>query len=138
MSSERLLWTLLGLDGRELSLDNIPFLLQQRAHMRNLLAFLAAATLTFLGAGYYLGWYSVVSNTNASGHRNLNVDINTKKIGHDLEEGASKVQKALDKNAESAPANNGQIALPPSLLDPAHKATTPVSTESQQFKAFGQ
>lgn len=68
--------------------------------MRNILAFLAAASLTFLGAGYYLGWYSVVSTPGSSGHRSVNIDFDTKKIGHDIEESASKVQKILDKTSE--------------------------------------
>jgi hypothetical protein len=127
----------------------ILFLSEQRATMRNLLAFLAAAGLTVLGAGYYLGWYSVVSTTGASGHRNVNIDINTKKIGHDLEEGASRVQKALDKAGDKAaeqagqqvqqpPINNGQMALPPSPHDHAPNAGTPVSTTNPQFRSFGQ
>jgi hypothetical protein len=69
--------------------------------MRNLLAFLAAATLTFAGVGWYLGWYKVKSDSAPTGHRKVNIDINSVKIGEDVEKGLQtgeqKLQGLLDK-----------------------------------------
>jgi len=55
--------------------------------MRNLLAFLAAATLTILGVGWYLGWF-----------RTVNIELNTTKIKEDLNKGSQKVQQLLERN----------------------------------------
>src|SRR3712207_7363770 len=42
---------------------------QEAMPVRNLLAFLAAAALTFAGLGWYLGWYKVHSASADAGHR---------------------------------------------------------------------
>ncbi len=69
--------------------------------MRNLLAFLAAAALTFLGVGWYLDWYHVKSSPADAGHHRVDIDINRDKIVHDVEQGVQKgeqkLQNALDK-----------------------------------------
>ncbi len=69
--------------------------------MRNLLAFLAAAALTFLGVGWYLDWYHVKSSPADTGHHRVDIDINRDKIIHDVEQGVQKgeqkLQNALDK-----------------------------------------
>jgi hypothetical protein len=73
--------------------------------MRNLLAFLAAALLTFAGLGWYLDWYTI-SSTQASGHRQVNINFNTSKIGEDFEKGGQKVRKILEKSDKNAPETN--------------------------------
>jgi len=55
--------------------------------MRNLLAFLAAVCLTVACSGWYLGWYTVESTPAAQGKRNVNIEINTVKIGTDIQRG---------------------------------------------------
>jgi len=69
--------------------------------MRNLLAFLAAAALTIAGLGWYLDWYKFQSTPASAGHRSITVDIDGKKIGEDVrqgaERGAAKIQDALDR-----------------------------------------
>jgi hypothetical protein len=65
--------------------------------MRNLLAFLAALTLTFFGVGWYLGWYKLHSSPADPGHRNVTIDINTVKISEDLERGEQKLHEFIDK-----------------------------------------
>jgi hypothetical protein len=68
--------------------------------MRNLLALLGAAVLTFAGAGWYLGWYSFAEATNPSpGHQNVTIDIDAKKIDADIHTGEKKVQAALERAA---------------------------------------
>ena len=64
--------------------------------MRNVLAFLAAATLTVVGVGWYLGWYRVSDAPADQGRRNINIEFNTTKIREDLSKGGQKVQQILD------------------------------------------
>ncbi len=61
--------------------------------MRNLLALLSVVTLTLLGAGWYLDWYSVHSLPALPGQRSLHVEVNTSKMGDDLRTGGTKVQE---------------------------------------------
>jgi hypothetical protein len=69
--------------------------------MRNLLAFLAMVVLAFFGAGWYLGWYKVQNTPTGTGHRSVNIDFNTEKIGEDLEKGTAKITKMLDKQGKA-------------------------------------
>ena len=66
--------------------------------MRNLLALLGAAVLTFAALGWYLGWYSFQSAAGtADGHRSVTIDVNTRKIGADIRTGGEKLQGAIDR-----------------------------------------
>lgn len=69
--------------------------------MRNLLALLGFALLTFTAAGWYFEWYKIQSSTTPDGHRHVNIDINSKKIGEDLNKGSEKLHDAWDKNHKS-------------------------------------
>jgi len=107
--------------------------------MRNILAFLAALGLTVLGVGYYLGWYSVKSTVGTSGHRSVNIDINTNKIEQDVQKGSAKIEKVLEKQGAQA----GQQLPKPidpmnSILSPSHPGHSflgghPVSTTETQL-----
>jgi hypothetical protein len=63
--------------------------------MRNLLAFLAAAILTFAGVGWYLDWYRIKSTPAPSGHHQLNIDVNRNKIIEDVHKGVQKGEEKL-------------------------------------------
>lgn len=69
--------------------------------MRNLLAFLAAALIAFLGLGWYLGWYSFKPVSTVGGHQSFNIDIDAGKIKKDIakgvQNGEEKLQDVLDK-----------------------------------------
>lgn len=81
--------------------------------MRNLLAFMAAMAITVGVVGWYLNWYQVRSLPAASGQRSLSIDINTGKIGEDLQKGTTELQHMLDKNSdhkETAPPAANQAA----------------------------
>lgn len=67
--------------------------------MRNLLAFLAAAAITIAGLGWYLGWYKIHATPAANGHRNVNIDIDTAKIGDDINRAEKRI---LDHTADHA------------------------------------
>jgi hypothetical protein len=97
--------------------------------MRNLLAFLAAALLAFVGLGWYLGWYSFQRVPATAGHQGFNVDINGPKIRRDIakgvQEGEEKLQGVLDKNkTDATPAAKTNAAPGSSLLRPAGPAAT--------------
>jgi hypothetical protein len=64
--------------------------------MRNLLALLAATTLVLLVAGWYCGWYSITTAPGADGHRKLNIDINTTKLGADLKKAEDSITTAIE------------------------------------------
>ena len=86
--------------------------------MRNLLALLAAGLLVFIGLGWHLGWYRVQSAPSADGHRQINVDLNTKKIAEDVSKGVTKskevVRDFLDRDDHgSAPAPQKKVEAQP-------------------------
>lgn len=71
--------------------------------MRNLLALLGAALVTFLAVGWYLDWYHVTPKATAMpGQQGEEVIINKKKIVEDVNRGVrvaeEKVHDVIDKN----------------------------------------
>jgi hypothetical protein len=65
--------------------------------MKNLLAFVAAAVLMFVGVGYYLDWFQVFNGPAASGHHVFSVDLDEGKIDADLHKGEAKVTDLIEK-----------------------------------------
>ena len=65
--------------------------------MKNLLAFVAAAVLMFVGVGYYLDWFQVFNGPAASGHHVFSVDLDEGKIRADVQKGEAKVADAIEK-----------------------------------------
>jgi hypothetical protein len=98
--------------------------------MRNTLAFLAVLALTVAGAGWYLGWFQVHSTPLPSGHQQVNIDIDTAKVEHDLKNGGEKVlekgketfEDVLEKAQNKEDANK---AAPVSFWDGAGRPTLP-------------
>lgn len=93
--------------------------------MRNLLAFVAAAAITFVGLGYYLGWYTVRSEASAYGHRTVNIDVNTPKVLDDVHKGVQKGEAKLDqvlqgKSQKTATAGPSLDIPPPSSAQTPH------------------
>ena len=85
--------------------------------MKNLLALVGLVVVLVAGGGWYLGWYKLGSEPAGSGHRKINVDVNTNKISEDLKKGRETVGGFLDKNVEGVPASrpldpNPIITLP--------------------------
>lgn len=81
--------------------------------MRNLLAFLATAALTFAGLGWYLDWYKIQATPSTTGHQNISIDINGKKITEDVhkgvQKGEEKLQKVLDGQAPEGTAKSDPV-----------------------------
>lgn len=70
--------------------------------MRNMLALFAAALLTVVGVGWYLDWYKVRSQpASVPGQHRVNIDINTNKIGEDLEKGEQKIQQMFENKGKT-------------------------------------
>jgi hypothetical protein len=83
--------------------------------MRNLLAFLAAALLTFVVLGWYLDWYKVSSAPASGGHREVKINVNTPKIGEDFEKGGQKVREMLEKGGNK---DKKDKKSPATVIDP--------------------
>lgn len=86
--------------------------------MRNMLAFLAALTLTLGGVGWYLDWFQIRTTPAPSGQRSVTVDINTRKIGEDLLKAEQKVQKRLEEKAKASAAAEKMVTKPAPLRAP--------------------
>jgi hypothetical protein len=68
--------------------------------MRNLLALVGAAVLTFAGLGWYLGWYHLEpAPARDAGHQRLTIDIDPKKINSDVRKGEEELESALERAA---------------------------------------
>jgi len=87
--------------------------------MRNLLAFFAAVTLTFFGLGWYLGWYKMHSTPTQAGQRSITIDINTVKIGEDLERGEKKLHEMIEKAGKDSTPKDKDAKTTDSSISPA-------------------
>ncbi|MCS6851116.1 MAG: hypothetical protein NZ700_08120 [Gemmataceae bacterium] len=69
--------------------------------MRNLLAFLAAAAITFAILGWYLDWYKVQSTPMPCGNTRISIDINGRKIREDVRRGVQQGEEKLSVKSEA-------------------------------------
>jgi hypothetical protein len=70
--------------------------------MRNLLAIVGAATITFLALGWYLGWYQVSSTPSAQGTQSVNVELNPTKITEDVKKGVERGGEFVEQFREKS------------------------------------
>ena len=105
--------------------------------MRNLLAFAAAALLTFVGVGWYLDWYHIrTTPLTSTGHQNVNIDINGEKIGKDLHKGEEKAQQILEKKLQDRTAAQADAPKGDSLPSiPLSQPRAPVSQGDTRLPA---
>lgn len=68
--------------------------------MKNLLALAAFAVLLFAAIGWYLGWYRIRTTPTQEGHHQITIDLNSPKIGEDLQKGKDKLSKLLHDTGE--------------------------------------
>jgi hypothetical protein len=80
--------------------------------MRNLLALAAAVVLAVAGLGWYLGWYHVRTTPTADGHREIKIDVDTKKVSDSVHQGTQKVEDFLKKEFQSPPSTSPQQVHP--------------------------
>src|SRR6516164_9146414 len=90
--------------------------------MRNLLALVGAAVATFVGVGWYLGWFSVHKIASDNGKASYSVEIDKGKIESDLHRGEAKLHGMLEKNTDENP----PVLPPPPPLDSSNVVTAPV------------
>ena len=90
--------------------------------MRNLLAFLAAVTLTVIALGWYLDWFKVHRSPSDTGEPSVTVDFDTRKIEADLEKAEKAIQKKL--------AEQGKKQAGPKK--PAESDAVPMNLEGQK------
>ncbi len=65
--------------------------------MRNLLALLGAATLTFVGLGWYLDWYKIERKPSpVAGTQRLEINLNSHKVGTDVVNGGKRVGELIE------------------------------------------
>lgn len=104
-----------------------------------MLAFSAAAALTFAAVGWYLDWYEIRTGPAGSpGRRTVSIDINGVKIVEDVnkgvQKGGQKLQGALEKHASEGTTgqtpSHADTARQPTLgqLSPAPRAPMPLPT----------
>lgn len=89
--------------------------------MRNMLAFIGLVVVAFVGIGYYLGWYQFVWSPGKDGKQNINVQVDTKKIGADVEIGGDKVGQLVKDKLKNQNETDAEFVGPP---DPKTKTTT--------------
>jgi hypothetical protein len=93
--------------------------------MRNMLALFGAALLTVVGVGWYLGWYKVRSQpASVPGQHSVNIDIDTNKIGKDLQKGEQRLQHLLENKGHNETGKGGDLMLPSPLLNDSKGADT--------------
>jgi hypothetical protein len=78
--------------------------------VRNVLAFLAAAALTVVGVGWYLGWYRLSNAPADHGRTRVNIEFDTIKIGEDFQRGGRKVHDLLERGRQQRAAGGQEPA----------------------------
>lgn len=89
--------------------------------MRNLLALAAAAAITFIVLGYFLGWYEIKKTPTADGTK-YEVEVHNPKITQDLNKGKDKLRTWIS-NAEqdtSTPSQQTTTTVRPSSEPPTN------------------
>lgn len=106
--------------------------------MRNLLAFSAAAALTFAGVGYYLDWYHVRTGpATRDGHQNVNIDIDSVKMAHDVHHGVQEGEKKIEQIIEKQQAQSSARSSEVSRWDPPARLPTPAFPSSTARSSSG-
>jgi hypothetical protein len=102
---------------------------------KNLLALVGLAVVAFVGAGYYLGWYSIGAQADSQGHEQFNIQVDASKVKSDVSKADQKVVKALQNQGvvqvqapPPLPAQPPLPGMPPSVLPAPSAPSPPVDT----------
>lgn len=93
--------------------------------MRNLLALLGALVVTFLVAGYFLGWYSIQSVPSSPGHHKVNIDVDGTKIRQDLNKSGEQIRDWIGSKTQDSTEKSPQTLPPLSPATPSTDLTPP-------------
>jgi hypothetical protein len=85
--------------------------------MRNLLALVGLATVTFVGLGWYLGWYKLEKTTSPGS--TIQIGIDTKKVTQDVHRGVTKVGELIDSLGSSDNSSRSWYEAPAPKAPPA-------------------
>jgi hypothetical protein len=88
--------------------------------VKNLLALVGLVVVGFATAGWYLGWYNIGTEKDAQGNTHVDLKVDPAKVKHDVNEGAVKVENAIEHKATSAMPTpvSGPVQPPAPLLAP--------------------
>jgi hypothetical protein len=85
--------------------------------IKNLLALIGFVVVAFAGAGWYLGWYKIGEQTDAQGHPELKIQVDSSKVTNDLKNAEQRVFDSIDKTkAAVAPVAGQPPVSGPGLL----------------------
>ena len=103
--------------------------------MRNILALVGAATVTFLGLGWYLGWYKIDRNAPV-GTQGVHVEINPDKISSDVKKGVVRGTEIVEDIRNGS--GNSADAKPATLTTPQGPASNFFGPGSKENTGKGQ
>jgi hypothetical protein len=86
--------------------------------IKNLLALVGLVVVAFAVAGWYLGWYKLGEQTDASGHPQLQIQVNQGQVVKDLAKAKQEVIDDLNKTKAAVTPAPGQTAPPPPMPPP--------------------
>lgn len=76
--------------------------------MRSLFALLGGALVAFLALGWYFNWYTITkSPADGEGHHKYEIDINTKKVSNDVQNGVKAGTKKIEGLIDKTPSTPG-------------------------------
>ena len=90
--------------------------------MKNVLTMGATGLIIFAGLGWYLDWYKVNRTTGPDGKQHITIDVNTVRIGSDLQKGKDQVTGYLQ---------NGKPGGVPALTPPMPYPQQPFPNQPQ-------
>lgn len=77
---------------------------QKGMFMKNMLTMAATGLVIFASLGWYLDWYKVNRTATPDGRQHITIDLNTKRIGSDIERGKAQVTGYLNNGGIPSPA----------------------------------
>jgi hypothetical protein len=86
--------------------------------VKNLLALVGALVVGFGVTGWYLGWYNIGTQTDAQGHKHVDLQVDSSKVQHDLEEGKQELQSVI-KDKTAAVTQTPVVVSQPAPVAPA-------------------
>ena len=117
---------------------------------KNLLALLGLALVAFVGAGYYLGWYSIGVQADSQGQQEINLKVNATKVEGDVTQAEHKLANNLQSHGvvtssgapgvaptlPPLPAQQPLPGMPPSVPDRSAPSNPPsIPSTPEQWPA---
>lgn len=96
--------------------------------MRNVLALIGLVVVVFVGAGWYFGWYKFAVTPTIDGKQQIQVEVDTRKIGEDAKKFGETVNTAV-QNAQPKDEKSSFVGppAPEGMSKPTPPTVGPVS-----------